>query len=79
MLTGILQRFGRRWRIVFLLWTESYNDLSSVWSHTSSATHLNNKEWMDMNMFQSGHRRYGQKKEMVILLLRDWRKTIGVM
>ena len=25
---------------------------------TSSATHLNNKEWMDMNMFQSGHRRY---------------------
>ena len=29
---------------------------------TSSATHLNNKEWMDMNMFQSGHRRYGQKK-----------------
>ena len=29
---------------------------------TSSAAHLNNKEWMDMNMFQSGHRRYGQKK-----------------
>ena len=26
---------------------------------TSSAAHLNNKEWMDMNMFQSGHRRYG--------------------
>ena len=29
---------------------------------TSSATHLNDKEWMDFNMYQSGHRRYGQKR-----------------
>lgn len=29
---------------------------------TSSATHLNDKAWMDFNMYQSGHRRYGQKK-----------------
>lgn len=27
---------------------------------TSSATKLNGEEWMDFNMFQSGHRRYGQ-------------------
>lgn len=29
---------------------------------TSSATSLNGEEWMDFNMFQSGHRRYGQKR-----------------
>lgn len=29
---------------------------------TSSATHLNEADWLDFNMFQSGHRRYGQRK-----------------
>lgn len=29
---------------------------------TSSATWFNNAEWLDFNMFQSGHRRYGQRK-----------------
>lgn len=29
---------------------------------TSSATHLNSTDWLDFNMFQSGHRRYGQKR-----------------
>lgn len=29
---------------------------------TSSATWFNNASWLDFNMFQSGHRRYGQRK-----------------
>lgn len=29
---------------------------------TTSATWFNNAEWLDFNMFQSGHRRYGQRK-----------------
>ena len=29
---------------------------------TTSATWFNDKEWLDFNMFQSGHRRYGQRK-----------------
>lgn len=29
---------------------------------TTSATWFNAKEWLDFNMFQSGHRRYGQRK-----------------
>ena len=29
---------------------------------TTSATWFNDREWLDFNMFQSGHRRYGQKK-----------------
>ena len=29
---------------------------------TSSSTWFNNAEWLDFNMFQSGHRRYGQRK-----------------
>lgn len=29
---------------------------------TTSATWFNDREWMDFNMFQSGHRRYGQKR-----------------
>ena len=29
---------------------------------TASATWFNSAEWMDFNMFQSGHRRYGQRK-----------------
>lgn len=29
---------------------------------TSSVTWFNNEEWLDFNMFQSGHRRYGQRK-----------------
>lgn len=29
---------------------------------TLSATWFNDAEWMDFNMFQSGHRRYGQRK-----------------
>ena len=29
---------------------------------TSSATWFNNAQWLDFNMFQSGHRRYGQRK-----------------
>ena len=29
---------------------------------TCSATWFHNSEWLDFNMFQSGHRRYGQKK-----------------
>lgn len=29
---------------------------------TTSATWFNGEEWMDFNMFQSGHRRYGQRK-----------------
>jgi len=29
---------------------------------TLSATWFNNAEWLDFNMFQSGHRRYGQRK-----------------
>lgn len=28
---------------------------------TSSATWFNNEKWLDFNMFQSGHRRYGQR------------------
>lgn len=28
---------------------------------TTSATWFNNEEWLDFNMFQSGHRRYGQR------------------
>nr|WP_320060253.1 glycoside hydrolase family 140 protein [uncultured Bacteroides sp.] len=28
---------------------------------TTSATWFNNAEWLDFNMFQSGHRRYGQR------------------
>lgn len=27
---------------------------------TTSATWFNNSDWLDFNMFQSGHRRYGQ-------------------
>ena len=30
---------------------------------TTSATWFNNAPWLDFNMFQSGHRRYGQSKE----------------
>ncbi|MCD7901775.1 MAG: glycoside hydrolase family 140 protein [Bacteroides sp.] len=29
---------------------------------TTSATWFNNADWLDFNMFQSGHRRYGQRK-----------------
>jgi hypothetical protein len=29
---------------------------------TSSSAWFNNSEWLDFNMFQSGHRRYGQRK-----------------
>jgi hypothetical protein len=29
---------------------------------TTSATWFNNAHWLDFNMFQSGHRRYGQRK-----------------
>lgn len=29
---------------------------------TTSAAWCNNREWLDFNMFQSGHRRYGQRK-----------------
>ncbi|MDR0989659.1 MAG: glycoside hydrolase family 140 protein [Prevotellaceae bacterium] len=29
---------------------------------TTSATWFNDAEWLDFNMFQSGHRRYGQRK-----------------
>ncbi len=29
---------------------------------TSTATYLNEVDWLDVNMFQSGHRRYGQQK-----------------
>lgn len=29
---------------------------------TCSATFFNDREWLDFNMFQSGHRRYGQRK-----------------
>ena len=29
---------------------------------TASATWFNDAEWLDFNMFQSGHRRYGQRK-----------------
>jgi len=29
---------------------------------TSSATWFNDAQWLDFNMFQSGHRRYGQRK-----------------
>ena len=29
---------------------------------TTSAWWYNDREWMDFNMFQSGHRRYGQRK-----------------
>lgn len=29
---------------------------------TSSVTWFNNEKWLDFNMFQSGHRRYGQRK-----------------
>lgn len=29
---------------------------------TTSAAWFNNAEWLDFNMFQSGHRRYGQRK-----------------
>ena len=29
---------------------------------TSSATWFNDADWLDFNMFQSGHRRYGQRK-----------------
>lgn len=29
---------------------------------TMSGTWFNNEEWLDFNMFQSGHRRYGQRK-----------------
>lgn len=29
---------------------------------TTSATWFNNAEWLDFNMFQSGHRRYGQSR-----------------
>lgn len=29
---------------------------------TCSSTWFNNAEWLDFNMFQSGHRRYGQRK-----------------
>lgn len=29
---------------------------------TTSATWFNDREWLDFNMFQSGHRRYGQRK-----------------
>ncbi len=29
---------------------------------TTSATWFNNESWLDFNMFQSGHRRYGQRK-----------------
>lgn len=29
---------------------------------TTSATWFNNSDWLDFNMFQSGHRRYGQQK-----------------
>lgn len=29
---------------------------------TSSATWFHNADWLDFNMFQSGHRRYGQRK-----------------
>ena len=29
---------------------------------TMSATWFNNESWLDFNMFQSGHRRYGQRK-----------------
>ncbi|NDW09697.1 glycoside hydrolase family 140 protein [Dysgonomonas sp. 520] len=29
---------------------------------TSSVTWFNNEDWLDFNMFQSGHRRYGQRK-----------------
>lgn len=29
---------------------------------TSSVTWWNNSDWLDFNMFQSGHRRYGQRK-----------------
>ena len=32
---------------------------------TTSATWFNNAPWLDFNMFQSGHRRYGQRSEMV--------------
>ena len=28
---------------------------------TTSATWFNDREWLDFNMFQSGHRRYGQR------------------
>ena len=28
---------------------------------TTSARWFNNREWLDFNMFQSGHRRYGQR------------------
>ncbi|MBQ8672834.1 MAG: glycoside hydrolase family 140 protein [Bacteroides sp.] len=29
---------------------------------TTSATWFNDRDWLDFNMFQSGHRRYGQRK-----------------
>ena len=52
---------------------------------TTSATWFNDREWLDFNMFQSGHRRYGQRNgdgdypieentDLVHSQLRGWRR-----